>query len=113
VLKRDPEDGKPIPEKWEVTFVVTRTVAIEGVTTAAAAEEKARDEVLFADEFPIDREEITRTNVGWVNPEPEADQGVVHLEGCWGNHCHHYDCDIGDGAIDHRAYCTQCDIESY
>jgi len=89
-----------------------RTVEVEA-TSAKEAEESARDVVLFADEFPIDREEITETSVGWVNPELAADQNVVHVEGCWGNHCRHFDCDTGDTAIDHHAYCSQCDIEAH
>lgn len=111
-LERDPEDGEPKPKRWEVTFTVQRTVEVEA-SNAKEAEEKARENVLFDDEYPIDREDITETHVGWVNPEPAADQSVVHLEGCWGNHCKHYDCDIGDCAIDYNSYCSQCDINAY
>ena len=112
-LQRDPDDcGRPMPKKWEVTFTTHRTVEVEA-SNAEEAEEKAREAVLFADEFPIDREEISDTSVGWVNPEPEADQRVVHVEGCWGNHCKHYDCETGDCAVDYHEYCSQCDINAY
>ncbi len=111
-LERDPEDGEPKPKKWEVTFTTSRTIEVEA-DNAEEAEEKARDEVLFADEFPIDREEITNTHVGWVNPELQADQQVVHLPGCWGNHCRHYDCEVGDCASNYDEYCSQCDIDAY
>jgi hypothetical protein len=111
-LERDPEDGEPRPKKWQVTFTMSRTVEVEA-TNAKDAEEKARESVLFADENSIDRDDIDETHVGWVNPEPEADPNVVHLEGCWGNHCRHYDCDVSDTAIDYREYCSQCDVEAY
>lgn len=91
---------------------MSRTVEVKA-NSAKEAEEKARDAVLFADESPIDRDDITDTNVGWVDPGEPVDLQIVHLEGCWGNHCRHYDCETGDSAIDHRAYCSQCDIEAY
>lgn len=111
-LERDPEDGEPRPKKWLVEFTVVRNVEVEA-NSAKEAEETAREEVLFADEFPLDREEITNTHVGWINLEPAADQQVIHMEGCWGNHCRHYDCDTSDCAIDYREYCSQCDIDNY
>lgn len=112
-LERDPEDcGRPKPKKWLVTISVERTLEVEA-DSAADAEEKARDEALYDDEYPIDRDEITSTSVGWINPEPEADQRVVHVEGCWGNHCNHYDCETGDCAVDYHEYCSQCDINAY
>jgi hypothetical protein len=111
-LERDPEDGQPKPKKWQVTFTTSRTVEVEA-DSAADAEEKARDDVLHTDEFPIDREEITDTFVGWINPEPEADQRALHVEGCWGNHCRHYDCETGDCADSYDEWCSQCDIDAY
>ena len=112
VLERDPEDGEPRPKKWTVTFEMSRIVEIEA-DSSLEAEEKARDQALFGGTHPIDRDDIDEVTVGWVNPEPEADQSVVHLPGCWGNHCRHYACDTGDTAIDHREYCSQCDVEAY
>ena len=111
-LERDPEDGEPRPKKWKVSVMMSREVEVEA-GSAKEAEEKARDAVLFADEYPVDRDDIYEIDVGWVNPEPAADQSVVHLEGCWGNHCKHYDCDISDCAIDYREYCSQCDVDAY
>jgi len=111
-LERDPEDGEPRPKKWAVTFSMSRTVEVEA-NDAKEAEEKARDAVLFADENPVDRDDIDETHVGWVNPEPEADQNVVHQPGCWGRHCRHYNCDTSDCALDFVSYCSQCDIDAY
>jgi hypothetical protein len=111
-VKRDPEDDKPMPETWEVTFTTTRTVEVKA-SSAADAEEKARESVLFADEFPIDREEITDTNVGWKDPDPSGDPELAHLEGCWGRHCRHYGCDISELASTYDEYCSQCDINAY
>jgi hypothetical protein len=112
VLARDPEDDKPIPKQWEVTFTTQRTIEVEA-DSAEEAERKARDSVLFADEFPIDREEITETYVGWVDPEIPKDLQFTHLEGCWGRHCRHYDCEIDELASNYDEYCSQCDIEAY
>lgn len=112
-LARDPEDGKPKPTEWHVTFTTQRTVVVKDVTTAQEAEQSARDQVLFADEFPIDREEITNTVVGWVDPSEDEAVQIEHLEGCWGLHCRHYGCDTSDCAIDHREYCSQCDVDAY
>jgi hypothetical protein len=82
--------------------------ASEGITNAKDAEEKARDEVLFSDEPPLDGEEITDTVVRWVD-----DMDVTHVDGCYGTHCRHFDCDISDTAIDYREYCSQCDVDAY
>lgn len=110
-VERD-DDGEPKPKHWEVTFTTRRTVEVEA-SSAEEAEEKAREAVLFADEFPIDREEITDTYVGWKDPDPKGDPDLVHLEGCWGNHCRHYDCETGELASTYDEYCSQCDINAY
>jgi hypothetical protein len=88
---------------WRVVFDVSREVIVEA-SSAAEAEQDARDNVLFADEFPIDHEEITDTSVLWVDK-----MDVGHTEACSGTHCKHYDCrEEGD---DVPWYCTQCDPE--
>lgn len=80
---------------------------------AKEAEEKARDRVLFDDTFALGQDDITDKVVGWVDTgEPVALQ-VIHLEGCWGNHCRHYGCVTDETAIDHHAYCSQCDLGAY
>lgn len=101
-----------LPKKWQVTFEMSRTIEVEA-KDAIEAEDKARESVLFTDVNPIDREDIDEIHVGWVNPEPAADSSVVHQPGCWGRHCHHYDCDTSDCAIDFVSYCSQCDIEAH
>ncbi len=111
-LERDPEDGEPHPKKWEVTFTVVRTIEVDA-DNAKEADEKAREAVLFAKEFPIDREEIVKTFVGWKDPDPKGDPDLVHLEGCYGRHCRHYDCETDELASTYDEYCSQCDIDAY
>jgi len=91
---------------------MSRTIVVTAAS-AKKAEEKARNVALFARESPIDRDDIDETRVGWVNPEPAADPTVVHHADCWGNHCRHYGCVTDETAIDHHAYCSQCDLGAY
>lgn len=98
---------------WQVTFEVTRLKIYDreesrdlGLQTAEQVEERAREEVLFSDEIPLDREEIGETRVRWVDQD-----GVTHEEKCSGFHCRHYDCKLND--IDYHEYCSQCDIDAY
>lgn len=95
---------------WRVRFEMSRVVEIRGAESGAEAEEKARDQALFHDEPPIDREDIDSINVAWVNEEVDLE----HVDGCAGNHCRHYDCFTGDdaqGADDYHEYCVNCDPE--
>lgn len=107
-LERDPVDGEPKPKRWWVTIKTSRLVEVDA-DSAAEAEEKARDNVLFADEFPIDRDEITDIHVGWVDPGIPEDLQFTHVEGCWGNHCRHYDCDATEMASCHDEWCSACE----
>ncbi len=101
----EPDDP---PRKWRVTFEVTRIKVFEPdekIKTAKEAEEKAREQVLFDDEIPLDREEIEEITALWVD-----DMDVGHVETCQGDHCRHYGCSESDGV---RWFCSQCDPEAY
>lgn len=103
-------DEKPKERLWRVTFHMSRTVEIRGVESGTEAEEKARDQALFQDDPPIDREDIDNIDTVWVNEEVD----LAHLDGCCGNHCRHYGCHTGDdsqGAEDYHEYCANCDPE--
>ncbi len=119
--KRDKKMGapKPVPElsetfdHWEVKFEVTRLKIYDREETLEAAfmsaqevEDHAREEVLFSDEMPLDRDEIGEIHVRWVDKD-----GVKHEEKCSGQHCRHYDCRLDDEH--YHAYCSQCDIDAY
>lgn len=99
---------EPIERLWKVNFVMSREVEIRGKVTAVEAEEKARDQVLFNDDPPIDRDDIDDVQVTWL----DETLGQRHLPKCYGNHCYHWGCFEGDesqGAEDYHEYCANCD----
>lgn len=95
----------PEDRLWRVTFHMTRTVEVRGTMSGTEAEEKARDQVLFKDDPPIDREDIDTIETVWVDEKVD----LAHLDGCQGNHCRHYDCCTNDE--DYREFCVNCDPE--
>lgn len=91
---------------WRVIFTLKRTVALRA-PSAYAAEKVARSKV-FKEKKPT-YADVTDTNIGWLD-----EYDINHVVGCYGHHCHHYDCEADkDMAEDYHEYCSQCDVDAH